>query len=351
MSFKVLITCVGGTMVPDLLTHLRADPVIRPYLVGVDASMNAVGQGYVDAFYQVPWGEDSSYVNAIAKIVAAEKVNLVLPGSDQEAFSLAAGREKIAAAGAVVLASPVSVLNLIRDKQATYRALEAAGLRVPAYQCVVNVEDLRLSMAEFGYPQRSVIVKPVAGRGGRGMRLLIGKGEAPAAWIGAGAREKRIPLTPSIDEMATWFGNGVLMVMPLLTAPVHDVDVFAIKGNARVALVRLRFNPTGIPFQGNRIVSDPQVINYCLEIAEALGLDALHDIDLMTDHLGRPCLLEVNPRPSGSVVSAHAAGFPIVASAIAETLGVSYPLRMPTHNIDVGLVPRATCRVQPGVLL
>lgn len=348
MNFRVLMTCVGGTMVPDLLTHLRLDPVIQPYLVGVDAADSAVGQGYVDAFYQVPWGEDASYVDVVAKIVANEKINLVLPGSDQEAFSLAAGREKIAAAGAVVLASPMSVLNLIRDKQATYRALQSAGLRVPAHHCVATSEELRFAMAEFGYPQRSVIVKPVAGRGGRGMRLLIGKGEVPAAWIGAGAREKRIAQTPTVDEMNTWFEDGALMVMPLLTAPVHDVDVFAIKGKARAALVRLRFNPTGIPFQGNRIVSDPKVMSYCLEIAEVLGLDALHDIDLMTDHLGRPCLLEVNPRPSGSVVAAHAAGFPVVAAAIAETLGVSYPLQQPAHDIDVGLAPRAIRMVQPS---
>ena len=350
MNFRVLMTCVGGTMVPDLLTHLRADPVIRPYLVGVDVAAGAAGRGYVDAFHQVPWGEDPSYVDAVARIVATEKVNLVLPGSDQEAFSLAAGREKIAAAGAVVLASPVHVLNLIRDKQDAYRALEAAGIRVPAHHCVANPEELRLAMVEFGYPKHSVIVKPVAGRGGRGMRLLIGKDEVPASWIGAGAREKRISQQTSVEEMAAWFEDGVLMVMPLLTAPVHDVDVFAIKGKARAALVRLRFNPTGIPFQGNRIVSDPQVIAYCLEIAEALGLDALHDIDLMTDHLGRPCLLEVNPRPSGSVAAAHAAGFPVVASAIAETLGVPYLLQVPTHDIDVGLAPRATRMVQPATL-
>ena len=79
-------------------------------------------------------------------------------------------------------------------------------------------------------------------------------------------------------------------------------------------------------------------------------MSGLHDIDLMTDSLGRPCLLEVNPRPSGSVVAAHAAGFPVVAAAIAETLGTPYPLRAPEQDIDVGMAPRAIVMVRNSEL-
>ncbi len=333
-------------MVPDLLTHLRSDPILRPYLVGVDASGNAAGRGYVDAFYQVPWGGDPAYVDEVARIVAHEKIDLVLPSSDEEAFRLSADRAAISAAGAIVLASPIAVLDMIRDKQATYRALQSAGLRVPEHVCVDSLDELQTSMAGYGYPRHSVIVKPVAGRGGRGMRLLVGTGEVPAAWIGGGAREKRVEDTPDAEEMQTWFADGVLMVMPLLHAPVHDVDVFAIRGRAKAALVRRRTNPTGIPFTGNRIMSDPAIMKYCLDIAEAIGLDGLHDIDLMTDGQGRPCILEVNPRPSGSVVAAHAAGFPVVAAAIAETLGQVYPLQAPQRDIEVGMVPRAIVMVR-----
>jgi carbamoylphosphate synthase large subunit len=75
-----------------------------------------------------------------------------------------------------------------------------------------------------------------------------------------------------------------------------------------------------------------------------VGLNGLHDIDLMTDSLGRPALLEVNPRMSGSVSASHAAGFPVVAAAIAELLGISYPMLSPTKDIEIGLISR-------GVLL
>jgi hypothetical protein len=44
---------------------------------------------------------------------------------------------------------------------------------------------------------------------------------------------------------------------------------------------------------------------------------------------------------SGSVVAAHAVGFPIVSAAIAEFLGIPYPIFAPEKNADVGLIPRA----------
>ena len=72
----------------------------------------------------------------------------------------------------------------------------------------------------------------------------------------------------------------------------------------------------------------------------------MHDIDLLTDQSGKPCLLEVNPRPSGSVSSAHAAGFPIVAAAIAWKLKIPYLLNFPTNDVYVGVVSRATVIVQ-----
>lgn len=350
MNPRLLMTCAGGTMVPALFSSLKQDPQLRISIVGVDVSAEAKGRHYADAFHCVPWAEDQAYIERLLHIVALERVNVLLPGSDQEAFRLAAARADFEKLGAKVLASPTEVLDLIRDKSATYKALENAGLRVPEYACVETLDDLQHALRGFGYPARNVIVKPVAGRGGRGMRLLVGRGQKPAAWLGTGAREQRFEDEVSAEEMERWFVDGVLMVMPMMNAPAYDVDVLALHGKARAALVRRRFNPAGIPFTGNRIVSDAEVMRYCLDIAEVLKLSALHDIDLMTDAEGRACLLEVNPRPSGSVVAAHAAGFPIVAAAIAAAMGLEYPLTAPSHDVDVGLIPAAMPMVIPATL-
>lgn len=342
MNIRLLMTCVGGTMVPDLIMHLREDPLLRLYIVGVDALETAQGRDMVDAFYQVPWGEDEGYVESITSIVKQERINVVLPGSDQEAFTLSKNRDLIKTAGAVTLTSPTNVLDLIRDKQTSYKALERAGIQVPGYLCVDKIAELQAAMSNFGYPKRSIIVKRVAGRGNRGLHVLVGKkNDSPPSWIGSGTRETRLDESPTMEHMNRWLVSGPLMVMPVLKAPAYDVDVFAVKGKAKHTLVRQRINPAGIPFAGNYIISNAVIQNYCMAVAEAVGLDGIHDIDLMTDDQGRPALLEINPRMSGSVVAAHAVGFPIVSAAIAAALGSEYPLVTPTGNAEVTLISRA----------
>jgi carbamoylphosphate synthase large subunit len=331
-------------MAPDLLEHLRSDPILKPSLVGVDATETAIGRFHVDAFYHVPWGNADDYVDVILDIVNREQIDVVLPGSDQEAIILSSNRELFAAAGAIIVASPPSVLALINDKYRTYETLISSGINVPTHKRVSDVTSLMQGLAAFDYPDQSVIVKPVAGRGGRGLRLLIGNGKEPPSWVGAGARESRLLQLPHQEELHSWFAGAALMIMPMLDAPAYDIDIFAVNGLVKHVLVRQRINPAGIPFTGNRLVTDIETRDYAIAVAQAVGLNGLHDIDLMTDSLGRPALLEVNPRMSGSVSASHAAGFPVVAAAIAELLGISYPMLSPTKDIEIGLISR-------GVLL
>ncbi len=336
------MTCVGGTLGPDLLVHLRAERDLVDWLVGVDACETAAGRPYVDSFFQVPWADAPDYVENIARIVKQQRVNVVLPGSDQEAFVLSRAREELLAAGAALMTSPPAVLELIKDKEATYRTAESAGIVVPQRRIVTSFAELKFALTEFGYPEQSVVCKPTAGRGGRGLRILVGTGDPLPAWMGGGARESRYEVRPSDSDMDAWFADGSLMVMPALRAPAYDVDVFAVSGKAKHAFVRERVNPAGIPFAGNILRPEVEIREYCISLAGAFGLDGLHDIDLMTDREGRPALLEVNPRMSGSAVASHAAGFPVVAAAVAAGVGLDYEIAPVTERIEVTLIPRAT---------
>ena len=345
-----LFTSVGGTMSADLLTHLRADTILKPRLVGVDASMTATGRSYVDAFHQVPFGDAPEYADQVLDIVRREGVNVIVPGSDQEAFALADRSDALTAAGTVLLTSPASVLALIRDKEATYATLERAGITVPTRCIARTVSEVQTALTQFGYPGEAIVVKPIAARGGRGLRVLLGKSRHIPSWIGGGARESRLETAPDERAISLWLADGALMVMPVLTDPAYDVDVLAVRGEARQLVVRQRRNPAGIPFTGNTIVPDECISDFCEKATKAIGLDGLHDIDLMTDVSGNPALLEINPRPSGSVVAAHAAGFPIVSAAIAAALHIDYPMNSVVRAVEVAMIPRAVATPVSGVV-
>jgi len=125
------------------------------------------------------------------------------------------------------------------------------------------------------------------------------------------------------------------MLMPALRDPAYDVDMFSVKGKAKAIVIRRRYNPVGIPFTGNTLEINDNIFEYCIKISEVLNLDGLHDIDLMSDKDGKPALLEVNPRMSGSVAAAHSAGYPIVSFAIATLLNITYPFENPISSKEI----------------
>ena len=54
----------------------------------------------------------------------------------------------------------------ITDKSKTYDMIKTAGLKVPEYTVVSEMPDIYHAVKFYGYPQRTVVVKPAAGRGG-----------------------------------------------------------------------------------------------------------------------------------------------------------------------------------------
>jgi carbamoyl-phosphate synthase large subunit len=278
----------------------------------------------LDSYYQVPNGSDNRYLEKILDIVKNEKIEFILPGSDEEAICISKNKKIFNDMGVKPIVSSIEILELITNKYNTYIALAKKGVRVPEYRIVKSIKELRSVIYEYGYPDTTVISKPVNGRGGRGLYVFEGN-DNPPVWLGNGQREKRIKKQDLTEELLEQVIQGDCLVMPALTTPSYDADVVAEAGVVKLAVVRERVNPAGIPFQGNKIHSDILITQYCQDIATALDLDSIHDIDLMTDQNGEPCIIEVNPRPSGSMAATLTAGIPIVDIAILILCGMTVP--------------------------
>lgn len=334
------ITCVGGTLVPATLQMLRQSALVEYRIIGLNSTPAPVAAAFLDGFHAVPRGDDPSYAATLLEIVRQEKIDILLPWSDDEAEAVSAMTGLLRQEGCRPLVSSPECLARISNKRITYDLLRAAGLPSPEYTAVHDVAALRTAITGYGFPDRTVVVKPSRGRGGRGLQILLGR-DNPPDWLGSGQRESRWDGgLPPEDALAAFFAHGgELLVMPCLGVPAYDADVLVMGGDPLV-VVRRRHNPTGIPFQGNTLVADPDVSAYCRAVADALGLEGLHDIDLMTGPDGRPLVLEVNPRPSGSMAASLAAGFPLIDWAVCRSLG---------HPVAAG-VPAADLQVLPMLM-
>jgi len=335
---NLMVTCVGGTLAGALLENIRDSDHFDYRLIGADAEQDAPSaKKFLDQFYQIPMGNDSDYVERVLAIVKKENVNVVLPGSDDEAAAVAANLGRFTEVGVFPLVSSPETLELIADKADVYARLELNGIPVPEYSVCETSEEILAALLDYGFPENSVIVKPTRGRGGRGLCVFCGR-DTPPPWLGQGAREKRMEDERRIHEYIATMKKGRFLVMPCLALPAYDVDVLAENGEMRGLVVRERVNPTGIPFEGNVIRAGEEIIDYCRDVASVLNLDSLHDLDMMSED-GVPRLLEVNPRPSGSMAASLAAGFPLVDVAVSRYCG--RPLALPTVQNDIEIMPGA----------
>jgi carbamoyl-phosphate synthase large subunit len=326
VTFTVLVTAAGGGLSAATVRALKASRRHAIRVVAVDAGSGPrapVAAHFADAFHRVPRGDAPGYVERLAGIVAAERVDLVLPCSDEEALALARARGAVEAAGARLAAADAGLLDVLSDKAAAYRFLAERGLPVPRFALCRDRTELAAALAEFRR-WGEFVVRPAQSRGNRGVRVV--RADMTGLVRSHSGRELHMDAaTFARDHEGALVGDLPLLVSERLREPVFDIDILSWRGEAMRVVPRRRLNPEGMPFLGNVVESRADLVELGRRVAAALGLSWLYDIDAMSAADGTPRIIEVNPRPSGSVVAAVAAGAPLLDDLVSLARGESLP--------------------------
>jgi hypothetical protein len=99
--------------------------------------------------------------------------------------------------------------------------------------------------------------------------------------------------------------------MRRLVELVYDVDMLAWQGEPLRVVERRRVDST-LPNEGYTIAGNSGLIALGTEPIEKLQLSWLYDCKVMCVPDGRPCMLEINPRPSGWFSATISAGAPLL---------------------------------------
>jgi len=214
--FSSVLVANRGEIAVRVIRTLRALG-IRAVAIYSDADAGARHTRDADLAIRVgPAPAAESYLNADRVLAAAALagVDAVHPGygflSENAAFARAC-----AAAGFVFIGPPPAAIDAMGDKIRAKETVAAAGVPVVpgAGRPGLSDQDLIDSLNGAGFP---LLVKPSAGGGGKGMRVVRSAAELRAA-LGAARREARAA-----------FGDDTLLVERYIERPRHiEVQVLA----------------------------------------------------------------------------------------------------------------------------
>ncbi|MDP6876018.1 MAG: carboxyl transferase domain-containing protein [Alphaproteobacteria bacterium] len=236
----------------------------------------------------------AAYLDGDAIIAAAKEsgATAVHPGygflSENPDFARAC-----AAAGLIFVGPAPETLALFGDKGAARQLAEAQGVPIlPGTTAPSSLEEARAFLADLG-PGGAVMVKAVAGGGGRGMRPVLNDGELEEAF------------TRASSEAAAGFGNGDLFVERLVRRARH-IEI-QIMGDGRevshlwerdCSLQRRRQKVVEIaPAPGLESVLRDQLIDAALRLGGAANYLNLGTVEFLLDgDSGEFFFIEANPR-------------------------------------------------------
>ena len=299
---------------------------IRTVAVFSDVDRDALHVRSADAAVHIGLASArESYLNAVAILEAARRsgADAIHPGygflSESPDFAQACS-----AAGVTFIGPPPQAMRLLADKTAARRLAEE--LRVPVlpgiHEDAADDDALAAKAAQIGFP---LMVKAVAGGGGRGMRLVAAEEALPDA------------LASARREALAAFGDERLLLERAVVGGRHiEVQVLADRmGNA----IHLAERDCSIQRRYQKVIEESpspavtpelrtRLTEAALRLAQAAGYENAGTVEFLVDREGGFSFLEMNARLQVEHgVSELVTGLDLVALQLAIAAGDPLDLR------------------------
>ncbi|GEM_PF-6268998 len=308
-NLNILLTCVGGLFSVETIRMMKSDVDFAIRVIGVDANPATPNRFFADRFYSVPLAKSdpTRFIQELLLISQKESTQIILPGSDEEAFELSKNKKQFEERGIRCAVDSFETIRLLRDKFECFSFLKNKGIDVPMVYDVSTVDALPTLAVRMGYPEKRFIIKPKMSRGARNIFFVDSRATAPHS-----PNQQRESRWCDLDTLLTEYREriraGECMAMEYVPGPSYDVDCIASQGQVLCVLPRKREWPDEFSSfnQGCLPENNGKIQNLIAEIAQALSLNTIFDFDCGTRENGLPGLYEINPRMSGSIASCRA---------------------------------------------
>ncbi len=267
-------------------------------LYGIDVQPEHPGSIVFDDHVVAPYATDSNYLKWLALHIERNNIELFIPTSEAEISVLSEHGLSAIGSARILISNHITVVNSL-DKYKCMSFLAERGVRVPDNGIVGVTEPTT-------YP---VIVKPRAGQGSKQIQFINdAKNFSGHALPGQVWQEY---LSPEDQEY---------------TCPIYNSSDKGMK----VLVIRRTLTSSGVTGRGE-VVSNPIIENYVSEIARLLEVSGSINIQLRLTKNG-PCLFEINPRLSSTLVFRDKMGFSDLRWWIQDHFGKNRVPELPEYH-------------------
>ncbi len=280
----VLVTGAGG---PAGIAVVRRLGALGHPVVAVDCDWSAAGVALAPSGSTVPRADHPRFLDALLGVAVAHRADALISTVAEELPALAAGADRLAAAGIATWLPQPDAVELCCDK-----ALFAGRMALARVAHPPTADGLG-QLAGVPGPW---IVKPRTGRGSRGVRAL----DDSRAVASALARD------PGLIAQTRLGGRE-------FTADA----LVARDGRLLTVVPRWRVETrAGISVKGSTFDSEA-VTSVVADALDAVGLTGPANVQGFVDDAGTATVVEINPRFSGGLPLTLAAGADVVSAYLA----------------------------------
>ncbi len=282
-EYSVLVTGIGGNVGQGILRNIQ-NSGINIRTIGTNVVAFTAGNHLVNKNYLVPYAHEEGYISTILDIVQKERIDLIIPSTDNESYFLALNSALIPCK---IASSEALVCEAYCDKYLTH--LRHSQHSIPF------VDSCLPSQYEKGRWAES-IAKPRKGRGSRG--LVIN------------------------PESLERFSDDEYLVQEYVEGPEITTAFYVTQRgelHGHITMLRSLENGTTVGCEVT-FDFDAQLIPIMQKMISAGGLRGAVNIQSRINSIGKVVPFEINCRVSGTNSIRSQLGFPDVKYILQEHL-------------------------------
>lgn len=318
---KILLTAAQSVITAGRVAALK-NSEFNFHIVGADASSRPFKLALIDDWVTVPQGNNSQYLEAIKKIVVEKKIDVIVPATDLEVLAIAQEKPYFLNHGAACVCSDYSTVKTAINKAAALQFLKEKNILTPQFALPKNIAELKSTATQLGYPEKTLVFKPISGSGNSGVWLVQND------FSGNLLKNKGLPyitLEELVNQLKRLANFPEAVLMEYLSGEEYSVDGLANNGQPIYILPRVRVVALPGNSQESFIKENQAVENYVSKICQAFGFTSNFNIQLKYSDQDQPLVYEINPRISATIVANAAAGINLLLFGILQALKIDYP--------------------------